>query len=102
MATYEEVKKSFQQVKEQLQDAWQRERPLSLEQVKELIAEFEFTPEELGLAEPKRARIVKQRYRDPNGVGGWNGHGRQPGWFKQRLEEGFDIESLIDRSGSAS
>ena len=52
MATYEEVKQSFQQVQEQLQEAWQRERPLSLEQVKGLIAEFKFTPEELGLAEP--------------------------------------------------
>ena len=102
MATYEEVKKSFQQVKEQLQDAWQRERPLSLEQVKGLIAEFKFTPEELGLAEPKKTRIVKQRYRDPNGAGEWNGQGRQPAWFKQRLREGFDIETLIEKSESAS
>ena len=102
MFTYEEVKQNFQQVQEQMKEAWQRERPLSLEQVKKAIAEFEFTPEELGLKDPKKARIVKQRYRDPNGVGDWNGHGRQPGWFKQRLEEGFDIESLIDRSGSAS
>ena len=102
MATYEEVKQSFQQVQEQLQEAWQRERPLSLEQVKGLIAEFKFTPEELGLAEPKKVRIIRQRYRDPNGVGEWNGHGRQPDWFKQRVREGFDIETLIDRSESTS
>ena len=102
MATYEEVKQSLRQVQEQMQEAWQRERPLSLEQVKGLIAEFKFTPEELGLAEPRRARISKQRYRDPKGGGEWNGHGRPPAWFKQRLEEGFDIETLIDRPESAS
>lgn len=102
MATYEEVKQSAQQMQRELQEAWQRERPLVLEGLKEKIKEFKFSPEELDLLRPKTKRISKQRYKDPKSDQIWSGQGRQPKWYKQRINEGYDVESLIDRSESAS
>jgi DNA-binding protein H-NS len=102
MATYEEVKQSFQQMEKELQEAWQKERPLVLNQIKEKVHEFNFTAEELGLANPKTIRTARQRYRDPKSDLIWTGQGRKPAWFKQRVSEGYDVESLIDRSESSS
>lgn len=98
MATYEEIKQGFQQMQQELQEAWQKERPIILNKVKDLIQEFNFTVEELGLAEPKSVRIARRRYRDPKSDEFWSGIGRPPRWLKQRMEEGYDLETLIDRS----
>lgn len=102
MTTYEEVKQTFQRAAQELQEARQRERPIALDELKAKIKEFNFSPEELGFLQPKARRISKQRYKDPKSDLIWTGQGRQPTWFKQRIREGYEVESLIDKSESAS
>lgn len=79
-----------------------------LQEVKEIIKQFGFTPEDLGLADvlvpamiTKKARKVQPKmppkYADPTDPSKtWaGGKGARPSWVREHLEKGGKLEDLL-------
>ena len=97
MATYAQLKKQIDQLSKQAEAARQTEKGATLAKVREAVAAFELTPEEVfgaslkvakkGVAAksgaPKRTAkgAGQAKYRDPKTGATWTGFGRAPAWM---------------------
>lgn len=95
MATYRQLTEQLAKVQAQVQAAREKELSSTITQIKEQIAEYGITAEELGFAS-KRATSRKTgglpaKYRDPKTGKTWSGRGRTPSWLGKRREK-FLIE----------
>lgn len=76
-------------------------RPDAMQTVRELVARFHFTAEELGIAATAEApvaekphRVVPPKYRTPDGFT-WTGRGRQPKAIAEAIAAGHSLESML-------
>ncbi|MGM3411561.1 H-NS histone family protein [Ralstonia holmesii] len=86
MATYKELLAQKAKLEEQLESARVKELQTVIEQVRQVVAEYGLTAEDLGLAS-RRGRVaakkatVAPKYRDPKTGATWSGRGRAPAWI---------------------
>ena len=75
-------------------------RHQALEQLKEQITVLGFTVDDLA-PKSKRGRSSSGiQYRDPQDPENvWSGRGKQPGWLRDKLEQGHTLEEFVVRSG---
>lgn len=84
----------------QIDQARQAERLEVLAMVKEKIAEFGLTPQELFVSKRPKALVKKPRgkvaikYRDPATGSTWTGRGIKPRWLAAELAAGRKIEDF--------
>ena len=83
MATYRQLTEQLAKVQAQM--------AATIEHIKERIAEYGITAEELGF-KSKRAASRKTgglppKYRDPKTGATWSGRGRAPAWLGKRREK---------------
>ncbi len=75
------------------------QRALALQEVKNLIRRFEFSAQELGTTQKTKPQAVvrEARYANPaNTAQTWaGGKGKRPGWVRQHLENGGQLEDLL-------
>lgn len=91
MATYRQLTEQLAKVQAQMEAARDKELAAMIEQIKERIAEYGITAEELGF-KSKRAASRKTgglppKYRDPKTGATWSGRGRAPAWLGKRREK---------------
>lgn len=83
MPTYKELVAQKAKLEEQIEAARSKELEAVIQQVRQTVAEYGLTAEDLGLA-PRRGRRagakapVPPKYRDPKTGATWSGRGRAP------------------------
>ncbi|QWQ12977.1 H-NS histone family protein [Ralstonia solanacearum] len=63
-------------------------------QVKQIVADYELTAEDIGLSSKTKAkgrRAVAPKYQDPKSGATWTGRGRAPAWIAGKNYERFLI-----------
>lgn len=96
MATYKQLNEQLLKVQAQMSAAREKEMAVAIAQIKEQIAEYGITAEELGFSR-KRAAAPKSgglppKYRNPKTGETWSGRGRTPHWITGKRREKFLIE----------
>ncbi len=86
MPTYKELVAQKAKLEEQIEAARSKELEAVIQQVRQTVAEYGLTAEDLGLV-PRRGRRagaktpVPPKYRDPKTGATWSGGGRAPAWI---------------------
>ncbi len=91
MATYKQLTEQLAKVHAQMEAARQKEMAATIAQIKDQIAEYGITAEELGFAS-KRTRKAKSgglppKYLNPKTGQTWSGRGRTPTWIGKRPQK---------------
>jgi DNA-binding protein H-NS len=91
MATYQQLTEQLAKVHAQMEAAREKEIAAVIAQIKEQIAEYGITAEELAFAS-KRTRKAKSgglppKYLNPKTGQTWSGRGRKPLWIGKRPEK---------------
>ncbi|HTI18005.1 MAG TPA: H-NS histone family protein [Trinickia sp.] len=88
MATYRQLTEQLAKVQAQMHVAREKEMVAAIAQIKEQIAEYGITAEELGFAakRPRKADSGESvaKYRNPKTGQTWTGRGRKPLWLGKR------------------
>ena len=96
MTTYVQVLEHIEKLQKQAATLRKKEVQAVIDRIKEAIAVYKLTPEELGFSEPAYGRskhVRAPKYKDSAG-NVWSGRGPRPKWFKKALDSGVDPESL--------
>ncbi|OWU84975.1 hypothetical protein ATO6_10795 [Oceanicola sp. 22II-s10i] len=73
-----------------------RERKKALTALEDKAREMGFSLSELTGNSPKSRKVHPPKYRDPSDPANtWSGRGRQPGWVKDILASGKDLEDYL-------
>lgn len=95
MPSYKELLAQKQKLEEQLEVVRLKELEQVVTQVKQIIADYGLTAEDIGLATKGRAKgrraTVAPKYQDPKTGATWTGRGRAPGWIAGKNYERFLI-----------
>jgi DNA-binding protein H-NS len=106
VATYLELKEQAEKLLAQAEELREKEIADAIADIKQKIALYGLSAEELGLASrgssgPGRARAKSApaaiKYRGPNGETWSGGRGRKPQWVTQALQEGRSLEEFAVR-----
>ena len=92
MSTYKELLARKQELDAQIEDARRAEAQHALENIRETIATFGFTPEDVfGQRRKGKAPARAPQFRDPTTGNTWSGRGPRPRWLKGKDPEQFRI-----------
>ncbi|REG45541.1 DNA-binding protein H-NS [Paraburkholderia sp. BL6669N2] len=92
MARYKELLAEKEKLEKLIAEAREHEAASALEKVRETVAEFSFTPEQVfGKRRKNAGRPAAAKYRDPETGNTWSGRGRAPRWLKDQDLERFRI-----------
>jgi DNA-binding protein H-NS len=93
MSTYKQLTAQLAKVQAQMEAARDDEVAAVVAQIKQRIAEYDITPEELGFASKRTAATksgkaggLPPKYRNPKTGQTWSGRGRVPSWLGKRRE----------------
>ncbi|OQS22725.1 H-NS histone family protein [Chromobacterium violaceum] len=101
MSTYAELQAQIKKLQEQAEQVKVKELEVVIAEMKEKIAQYDLTAEQLGFtsAAPKKTTKKASAAKDAtvmykNGDLTWSGaaRGRKPSWVKEILDAGGDIE----------
>ncbi len=93
MATYKELMARKQELDSQIENARRAEAASALAGIKETIAAFGFTPDEVfGSPRQPKAGGAAPRFRNPTTGDTWSGRGPRPRWLKDQDLEPFRIQ----------
>ena len=92
MATYKELVAQKAKLEEQIETARAKELEAVIQQVRQTVAEYGLTAEDLGLAQRRGRRAgakapVPAKYRDPKTGATWSGRGRAPAWIGKNRDK---------------
>lgn len=91
MATYKQLTEQLAKVQAQMSAAREKEVAATIEQIKERIAEYGITAEELGFSSrrstSRKTGGLPPKYRDPKTGATWSGRGRAPAWLGKRRDK---------------
>jgi DNA-binding protein H-NS len=95
MPTYKELLAQKQKLEEQLEAVRLKELEQVVSQVKQIIADYGLSAEDIGLASKAKAKgrrfTVAPKYQDPKTGATWTGRGRAPAWIAGKNYERFLI-----------
>ena len=99
MASYKQLTAQLEKLHKEVAVAREKEIAQAIADIKQKIAEYDLTAEELGFtSQPKPARKAASastsvaRYRNPKTGETWSGRGRSPAWLAGKNRERFLIE----------
>ncbi|MGA4332484.1 H-NS family nucleoid-associated regulatory protein [Ralstonia nicotianae] len=84
MATYKELLAQKAKLEEQLEAARAAEVAAVIEQLRQVVAEYGLTAEDIGFsskAKKRKGPVVAAKYMDPKTGATWSGRGRAPAWI---------------------
>jgi len=90
MKSYQELLAERAVILEKIAQAKIEARACALVTVRELVGEFQITPQELYPRPPKKASVA--RYRHPESGETWSGRGRPPAWIAGKDRARFEID----------
>ncbi|MFM0736865.1 H-NS histone family protein [Paraburkholderia xenovorans] len=96
MASYKQLTAQLEKLHKEVAVAREKEIAQAIADIKQKIAEYDLTAEELGFsgkskAQRKPASVAK--YRNPKTGETWSGRGRSPGWLAGKNRERFLIDA---------
>ncbi|OHU98937.1 DNA-binding protein [Ralstonia solanacearum] len=94
MPTYKELLAQKQKLEEQLESVRLKELEQVIAQVKQTVADYGLTAEDIGLSQKGKAKVrrtVAPKYRDPKTGATWTGRGRAPAWIAGKNVDRFLI-----------
>ncbi|QCP52475.1 H-NS histone family protein [Trinickia violacea] len=94
MATYKQLTLQLEKLQVQVLEAREKEIEAAIAQIKEKIAEYGITAEELGFSSKRptaRKAALPAKYLNPKTGQTWSGRGRVPAWIGKNRER-FLIE----------
>lgn len=95
MPSYKELLAQKQKLEEQMEAVRLKELEQVVAQVKQIIADYGLTAEDIGLASKGKAKArratVAPKYQDPKTGATWTGRGRAPAWIAGKNYERFLI-----------
>lgn len=90
MPTYKQLTEQLAKVQAQMAAAREKELTATIAQIREQIAEYGITAEELGFSSKRTASRksagLPPKYRDPKTGKTWSGRGRAPAWIGKRRD----------------
>lgn len=96
MPSYKQLTAQLEKLHKEVAAAREKEVAETIAEIKEKIAEYDITPEELGFSSrqtgPVRRKPLPPRYRNPKTGETWSGRGRAPGWLNGKNRERFLIK----------
>jgi DNA-binding protein H-NS len=95
MATYKQLTAQLDKLHKEMSIARDKEVAQAIADIKEKIAEFGITAEELGFSSKRTAArkpALPPKYRNPKTGDTWSGRGRAPGWLAGKNRDRFLIE----------
>jgi DNA-binding protein H-NS len=101
MASYKQLTAQLEKLHQEVAAAREKEIAQAIADIKQKVAEYDLTAEELGFTtvrKPARKRARKAastsiaRYRNPKTGETWSGRGRSPAWLAGKNRERFLIE----------
>ncbi|MGY6127137.1 H-NS histone family protein (plasmid) [Paraburkholderia strydomiana] len=93
MERYKDLLAQKEQLEKLIAEARKKEAAAELERVRESVAEFGFTPEDIFSRRHRNAGLpVAPKYRNPETGETWSGRGRTPHWIKDQDLERFRIK----------
>ncbi|OLL27948.1 H-NS histone [Burkholderia sp. SRS-W-2-2016] len=98
MASYKQLTAQLEKLHKEVAVAREKEIAQAIADIKQKVAEYDLTAEELGFtsaAKPRRkaASTSVAKYRNPKTGETWSGRGRSPAWLVGKNRERFLIES---------
>jgi DNA-binding protein H-NS len=92
VSTYKELLAKKQELDAQIEDARRAEAQHALQQIRETIAAFGFTPEDVfGTRRKAKPTNRVPQFRDPETGETWGGRGPRPRWLKGKDPEQFRV-----------
>ena len=94
MATYRQLTAQLEKLHKEMAVARDKEVAQAIADIKEKIAEYGITAEELGFSSqrtPARKRALPPKYRNPKTGETWSGRGRAPAWLTGKNRDRFLI-----------
>ncbi|MEW9582620.1 H-NS family nucleoid-associated regulatory protein [Paraburkholderia sp. DGU8] len=97
MASYKQLTAQLKKLHQEVAAAREKEMAQAIADIKQKIAEYDVTAEELGFTSVRKparksASTSVPRYRNPKTGETWSGRGRSPGWIAGKNRERFLIE----------
>jgi DNA-binding protein H-NS len=96
MPSYKQLTAQLEKLHKEVAAAREKELAQAIAEIKEKIAEYDITAEELGFssrqAGPARKKALPARYVNPKTGETWSGRGRSPGWLAGKNRERFLIK----------
>jgi DNA-binding protein H-NS len=95
MATYKQLTAQLEKLQKEMEQARESEVTQAIADIKQKIADYGITAEELGFSSKERAPrklALPAKYRNPKTGETWSGRGRAPGWLTGKNREKFLID----------
>ncbi|WP_296659913.1 H-NS histone family protein [Paraburkholderia sp.] len=95
MPSYKQLTAQLEKLHKEVAVAREKEIAQAIAEIKEKIAEYDITAEELGFssrAAAPRKKPLPARYRNPKTGETWSGRGRAPGWLAGKNRDRFLIQ----------
>lgn len=91
--TYIEIQEEIKKLQKQANEIRAKEIADIIADIKVKIQLYGITEKDLGFGEKQKKMIFPPLYKKGNRT--WSGRGRQPGWIKEHLEAGGNLEELL-------
>jgi len=94
MATYRQLTAQLEKLQKEMEQAREQEVTQAIDDIKQKIADYGITAEELGFSSKvrmARKAALPPKYRNPKTGETWSGRGRAPGWLAGKNRDKFLI-----------
>lgn len=95
MPKYEDLVKQIESLQKQAEEVRKAELRAVINEIKDKMAAFGITADDLGGRRRQSTGTVKPKYRDPQTGTTWTGRGRAPRWVTDAEARGVKRESFL-------
>lgn len=95
MPKYEELVKQIESLQKQAEEVRRDELRAVINEIKDKMAKYGITVDDLGGRRRQSTGTVKPKYRDPQSGATWTGRGRAPKWVTEAEARGEKRESFL-------
>lgn len=98
MTSYKDILSQIDELTRQAEAQRKKEIATVVVEIKQKMADYGITAEDLGFSSRGRGRVAKAKgvakYRDPASGRTWSGKGRKPNWLNEALKQGKQLQSF--------
>ena len=95
MATYAELQQQIEELKQQAAALLAEEKTNAIAEIKEKMAQFGISVDELSTVSKKTRTAVKAKYQDPVSGKTWSGRGVAPKWLQEAVAAGRSRDEFL-------
>ena len=99
MPSYQELVAQKKELDKRIEEARRQESEAALERIKQLIATFGFTAQQVFPLHGEKKKVAAKYY-DPDTGKSWTGRGKPPAWLEGKDRSLYEIKdtAVVDRS----